>query len=310
MNTATLMKPLFCNGMFNREGKRIRAKHFKTITDGQDTYSLWVNAGKPDRDYVKNERDQYYLHLEYNSYIINMGTTDYQLEERASNHLVNQTLYGGSFEGRQMYFQENFYKGRTYEEYAPLVKEQTAKEEAFIKQLQNSDIEAVEVSMIRQDIEKSIKRYLHARDHDGDRTDFIGALFLDDLDHCVELTAKLNKKWEQEEVERRRQIAEERQKKEEEQEAEKNRLMLEAEEAFIKGGTIKGGEMIVMLAEKHNIDIPIRTKGWFLNSLSECILTDSGNISYTYWRKTKNSKGSQTAFEILSKLKTAIREAA
>ena len=65
-----------------------------------------------------------------------------------------------------------------------------------------------------------------------------------------------------------------------------------------------------MLAEKHNIDIPIRTKGWFLNSLSECILTDSGNISYTYWRKTKNSKGSQTAFEILSKLKTAIREAA
>lgn len=278
----------------------MRSKHFKTITDGKDSFSLWIDAGKPDKEYASNEKDQYYLYLEHNDYIFNTGLTEHRLEERAGEILVNQAWYGGSLQGRQKYFQDNFYEGRTYEEYRPLVQEQLDKEEAFIKN--NPDVESMKVKLIRQYVDASIKRYLDARDNKGDRADFAGALFLDELDKCVELAARLNEK-----EKRLREEAE--QKEQEKQDAENKRLIQEAEGIFKTGGTIKGGEVIVMLAEKYDINIPIRTKGWILNSLAECsVIGDS--ISYKYWRKSKHAKGSQTAFTVLAELQAAIKEAA
>ena len=76
--------------------------------------------------------------------------------------------------------------------------------------------------------------------------------------------------------------------------------MKETESIFINGGTIKGGDTIVKLADKYNIDIPIRTRGWILNNLSETTITESGSISYRYWRRSKNAKGSQTVYDAVS----------
>lgn len=309
MDENKLMKPLFQNGMFNKEGKRIRAKHFKTITDGKDSFSLWISANGPDKDYTSNEKDQYYLHLEHGEYIVNTGLTEQNLEDKAREVLINREFYGGSFEGRQEFFQNNFYKGRTYEEYRPLVKAQAEKEDAFIRD--HAGLEAMmTVEIIKTHIGAAIKRYVNARDNGGNHADFVGALFLDELDKCVELAAELGKKREEEEREKERQREAAAQKEREEEEAENNRLMQEAEKAFIDGGTVKDGETIMRLAEKYGVNVPIRTRGWILNSLAECTLTEGGNVSYKYWRKTKNAKGSQTAFDVLSKLQAAIKEAA
>lgn len=61
-----LMKPLFYGNYFNRDGRRMRAVHVKTVSNDNDSYRLWRGAGKPDRDYTKVEADKYYLYAEIN----------------------------------------------------------------------------------------------------------------------------------------------------------------------------------------------------------------------------------------------------
>lgn len=51
MSDAKLMMPLFCNGMFNCGGRRIRAVHLYDVSDGEHRYRLWTKAGTPDIDY-------------------------------------------------------------------------------------------------------------------------------------------------------------------------------------------------------------------------------------------------------------------
>lgn len=52
MSEAKLMLPLFCNGMFNCGGRRIRAVHLYDVSDGEHRYRLWTKAGTPDIDYA------------------------------------------------------------------------------------------------------------------------------------------------------------------------------------------------------------------------------------------------------------------
>ena len=166
---AKLMKPLFIGGMYNREGKRIRVNYLKTIGE----YPLWIEDGKPNKDYTSNERDKYYLYIEFENWIVMTGYTEYQLEQKAGYEYLNKEWYG-DFEGRQKYFEDNFYKGRKYEEYSPLLKEQVAKEEAFIKEWGKN--ETVQAELLKSDIDRSIKRYIEARDNGGKFADFIGPL--------------------------------------------------------------------------------------------------------------------------------------
>ena len=53
MSDAKLMMPLFCNGMFNCGGRRIRAVHLYDVSDGEHRYRLWTKAGTPDIDYSR-----------------------------------------------------------------------------------------------------------------------------------------------------------------------------------------------------------------------------------------------------------------
>ena len=61
MSDAKLMMPLFCNGMFNCGGRRIRAVHLYDVSDGEHRYRLWTKAGTPDIDYPRVESDRYLL---------------------------------------------------------------------------------------------------------------------------------------------------------------------------------------------------------------------------------------------------------
>jgi len=299
-----LMKPLFINGMYNREGKRIRANYLKTITDGKNTYPLWIEDGKPNKDYVSNDKDKYYLYIEVNDWLVMTGYTEYQLEEKAGYEYLNKQWYG-DFEGRQKYFEDNIYKGRTYEQYNDLVKLQIAKEEEFIKE--NANNETIQTELLTSDINRSIERYIEARDNNGKFADFVGAVFLNELDKCEEIASVLRK--EREEAQRVKNIALKEQKEKEriEREQKEEKHLKETESIFINGGTIKGGDTIVKLADKYNIDIPIRTRGWILNNLSETTITESGSISYRYWRRSKNAKGSQTVYNVLCSIRTVLK---
>ncbi len=301
-----LMKPLFINGMYNKEGKRIRANYLKTITDNNTEYSLWINDGKPDKDYASNEKDKYYLYILVNDWLIMTGETEYELERRAAYEYLNKEWYG-DFQGREKYFNENIYKNRTSEQYNSIVKEHIAKEEAFIQE--NLNNERIQVEFINQFVERSINTYIDARDNNSKYINFVGAAFLNELDKCVEISAILKKKRQEEEQERRRILAEQKVKEDEEKEYADKLLIEETEKIFVNGGTIKGGAIIVKLADKHNINIPLRTRGWMLNNLSEATITEDGSVSYRYFRRSKNATGSQKVYDVLFDIRRAIKSA-
>ena len=51
MSNAKLMTPLFYQGNFNADGKKMRAILVREVSNGTDTYRLWRRDGKPDRQY-------------------------------------------------------------------------------------------------------------------------------------------------------------------------------------------------------------------------------------------------------------------
>ena len=70
MEGSKLMTPLFYDGNFNREGRKMRSVLEREISDGAQPYRLWRSAGKPDLDYPRTENDKYILHVEINGYLL------------------------------------------------------------------------------------------------------------------------------------------------------------------------------------------------------------------------------------------------
>ena len=295
-----LIKPLFINGMYNKDGKRIRANYLKTVGE----YPLWVVSGDPDKKYARNPQDNYYIYVQVGEYIFTKAETEYDIIQRAGFEKMVSELYG-SIEKRNKFFEE-LYESKDYEEYNSLVKEQIAKEQAFIDEYGQK--EEVQASYIKKEyIDKHIKNYLDARDNKSKFPDFIGALCLNELDKCQEIAKRLRA--EQEEKERIKNIELQKQKAkeiEEKTQAEK-KLLEEAENIFINGGIIKDGKTIIKLANKYNVTIPLRTKGWILNSLAELEIEVDKIISYSYkYWKNKNATGSQRIFDVLRNIRSDI----
>ena len=296
-----LMKPLFVNGMFNKEGKRMRVNYLKTIGE----YPLWIADGKPDKDYSRTENDKYYLYIEVNDWLIMGGFTEFELEQRTGQDYLNKEWYG-DFEGRNKYFDDNFYKGRTYEEYNPLIKEHLEKEELFIEEHgKNGELQAEFLKRVL--IAKSIEQYVEARDNNGKYANFVGAAFIGELDKCVEISNKLKEERIKKDKERKAELAKQREIEDQEREQAEKLLIEETEKTFANGGTIKDTNIIIKLADKYNVEIPLRTKGWILNNLSEVTITESGSVSYRYWRRSKAATGSQKVYEVLFNIREAIK---
>lgn len=294
-----LMKPLFVNGMYNREGKRIRVNYLKTIGE----YPLWINDGKPDKDYTRNGNDKYYLYIQKDEWLVMSGYTEFELEQRAGQNYLNKEWYG-NFEERQKYFDENFYKGRSMEEAHKLVKDHIKKEEIFIEESGKNEI--IQVNFLKAFINKAIENYIEARDNKGKFADFVGAAFLRELDKCEQIAKVLKAERQEKERIRKAELEEQKIKEAEEKAQAEKSLIEETEKLFINGGTIKGGDIIIKLADKYNVDIPLRTKGWILNTLTEATITESGGVNYRYWKKSKNATGSQKVFDVLFDIRSAI----
>ena len=95
MEHSKLMTPLFYDGNFNREGRRMRAVLEKEISDGTQTYRLWRAAGNPDQSYPRTGNDRYILYVEINGYLAPLGLTEFSLTEICGFEPAAQKLYGG-----------------------------------------------------------------------------------------------------------------------------------------------------------------------------------------------------------------------
>lgn len=51
MGTAKLMTPLFYDGNYNAEGKRMRVVLERMVSNGTESYRLWRSDGKPELEY-------------------------------------------------------------------------------------------------------------------------------------------------------------------------------------------------------------------------------------------------------------------
>lgn len=298
------MKPLFINGMYNREGTRIRANNIKTLGE----YSLWISEGKPDKDYAQNEEDKYYLFVLANDYLVPIGYTMCELKRRAGYDYLNKQWYG-SFENREKFFNDlrnSKIEDENYIRVNALVNEQIAKEEEFIKQQNENEVALTE--FLKISIDMTIADYINTRDNGGDRINWRGAAFIGELDKCAEIAVVIRKKREDKEQERKRLIVEQRAREAEEQAQAERLAIKEAEKVFINGGKIDNGDIIIKLANKHNISIPLRTKGWIMDCLANVTITPDGTMNYQYYKK-KGASGSQTIWNVLHSIHSAIKVA-
>jgi hypothetical protein len=288
------MKPLFVDGMYNREGKRIRANLLKTLGD----YSIWIADGKPDKDYGE-ANDRYYLYVQKDEWIIPIGLTEYTLQQRSGENKLTKEWYG-NFEGREKYFDEHFYKNALpYDEKHNLVREQVKKEEQFISECGDDvQLEFLQTYVIN----KAIADYIDVRDNGGKHINFVGAAFIGELDKCEQIAKVLRLEREKEQRIKQEQAKEQKARELAEKKIEENKLIEEAENIFKNGGKITSGEVIIKLVDKYGMEIPLRTRGWILNDLAEATITEDGGVNYRYWKRKKGSTGSQKAFDVLHRL--------
>lgn len=103
MSNARLMKPLFYDGNFNRDGKKMRAVFEREISDGTVSYRLWRSDGKPDIQYPRAENDNYLLYAEIRDYLVPLRITDFYLIDHAGYPVAVAELYGNK-DARNDYF--------------------------------------------------------------------------------------------------------------------------------------------------------------------------------------------------------------
>lgn len=105
MEKSKLMRPLFYENFFNRNGRKMRAVFEREVSNGTETYRLWRSAGKPELEHNSAENDQYILYAEINGYLAPLNMTDWALIRRCGSQLAEKELYGGSKE-RTQYFDD------------------------------------------------------------------------------------------------------------------------------------------------------------------------------------------------------------
>ena len=308
MSDAKLMMPLFCNGMFNCGGRRIRAVHLYDVSDGEHRYRLWTKAGTPDIDYPRVESDRYLLYVEIHGYLAPLGMTEYRLTECCGYLPAMQELYGGE-ENRKAYFAH--LQGMT-------VGEAIAAEEAAITRLGKESSRRAEY--IHGMLNAHLMRYTASKENGGKTfPDYVGALMADELDHCIQLSKIYRSLKQQEDEMRQAQIAEQDRVYQQSVNTEKEKAVGAALQIIRSGGTLKNDtlcyykddgsfvetSLILYLMREYHIDVPLRTQGWIKERLASATVQEDFCGSVTYYR-AKKSPCSQKFFGCMRDLILAV----
>lgn len=291
---STLKKPLFINGMYNREGKNCRADFVREVSNGAESYKLWTCTEK--NQYPANERDRYFLYVEINNYLVPLRMTDYKFTDVLGFFPACVELYG------------------TREERARVWQRSSGDEVNRLRELEEPVIlrygsdPARQADYIRDRLRVRVRNYINARDNGDTFADFVGAAALGELGKCAELSAKLRADGEAREEAARREREEQEAKERAEQEEQHRQEIKKAEEIFTRGGLISDGALLVEIADAHGVKIPLRTRGWILNSFAQCSITiieGAPRYSVRYYKRNSGT-GSTKIYEIIEQIRAAI----
>ena len=316
MGNSKLMVPLFYGGKFNREGRRMQAVLEKEISDGKKTYRLWRSAGKPDLDYPKAENDKYLIHVEINGYLAPLGMTDFNLTDICGFEPAAQKLYGG-MENRGTWLNAAEKSGG-HEAVGTAV----AEERKEIERLGSEP--ARQTEYIQNLLNGYVSTYLKSKETGGQTfPDFTGALVVNELAKCVELSAVYREKQQADEKARQARAEEEEKSYCEEQNKAANQMVSEAIQIIQNGGILKNEtvkfyssrysfssySIVNHLMRQYQVEVPLRTQGW-INDKLHSVTIKGGKCEYLQYYRAKNGRVSQKFFDCMRELIQAIAEQA
>ena len=201
-----MLTPLFINGNFNRDRKRVRMLFYKTISSVNATYDLYIRANKtPDNNDPKSENAKYSLFVLLNGWIIPCSMTERNIEDRSLWNIVTAKLYGSKEARNKLY--DELHAGSQPDD---AVEQQIQKERELEDSLREDD--SMKAEYLRKCFDRAIDNYIKAREGEGNFPDFVG-----EVENCMVLSDKRKKKLDEEYNERRRVAAEKERVKSEEE---------------------------------------------------------------------------------------------
>lgn len=276
MGTAKLMTPLFYDGNYNVEKKRMRAVLEREVSNGAVSYRLWRSDGKPDLEYPRAANDAYILHVEVNDHLVPLRMTDYALVNHCGLLPATVALYG-SEEGRKEYFKHLRDSGAAG---TGSFTEAMARETEKIIELGNDS--ARQANYIKSVLDQHVAVFLDAKESDGKSfSDFVGALILDEIPSCLALRTKY-RAYKQEEALKRQAEQEEQDRAFCEERNRKAEQMIDLAIRTIRGGGTLKNEPISLyksrydsstysivnhIMRRYQVDVPLRTQGWINDKL-------------------------------------------
>ena len=312
MSNAKLMTPLFYQGNYNTGGKKMRALMIREVTNGIDTYRLWRRDGKPDRQYPQGKGDDYILYVELHGYLATLRTTDYYLVDRCGYQAMVAALYGGE-DKREQYFDGLRRSGGD-----EAVLEVLRQEEQKIQELGRDP--ACQADYIKAILDGHVSTYLASRENGGETfPDFIGALVLDELPACRELSAIYKSKCREKEQERKakadaedRAYCQERNQRAEQQVQEAIRIIREG--GVLQNDTVEfyrdkydssACSIVLYLMRQYQVDVPLRTQGWITSKLAAATIADGRCSHLQFWGR-KSDRASQRFVACMNELIHAV----
>ena len=308
MENSKLMTPLFYGGNFNREGRRMRAVLEKEISNGTQAYRLWRSAGKPNREYPRVENDKYLLHVEVNGYLAPLGMTDYDLTDRCGFEPAAQKLYGGKEERGKWI--DNLRESKGYDAVSVALAEERKEIEQF-----GCD-PGRQAEYIQAFLNDHISTYLKSRENGGQTfPDFIGAMVLNELPRCAELSAVYKAKCQTERNARAARAEAEEKAYCEAQNRAAEQAVAEAVRIIQGGGVLKNDtikfyssrysassySIVNYLMRRYHVEVPLRTQGWINDKLVNATIKD-GKCEHLQYFRSKGGQCSQKFFDCMNDL--------
>lgn len=312
MGNIKLMTPLFCNGFFNCEGRKMKAVFEREISDGVQTYRLWRAAGKPDLEYPRAENDKYILHTEINGYLLPLDMTEFHLISHCGYETAVKTLYGGN-EERERYFDSLRESGGGAAVLSALEEEDKAT-------LWYGNDPARQSKYIHSLLNERVNTYLEAKENGGQTfPDFSGALVVNDLARCAELSGVYQAKCQAEDAARQARTAAEEKTFCEEQNWLAEQTVSAAIQVIRDGGVLKNTtihfyrsrydssaySIVNYLMRLYQVDVPLRTQGWINKRLYSATIQDGKCDNLQYYR-SKNGRPSEKFYERMNDLIQAV----
>ena len=310
MGTAKLMTPLFYDGNYNVEKKRMRAVLEREVSNGAVSYRLWRSDGKPDLEYPRAANDAYILHVEVNDHLVPLRMTDYALVNHCGLLPATIALYG-SEEGREEYFKHLRDSGAAG---TGAFTEAMARETEKIIELGNDS--ARQADYIKSVLDQHVAAFLDSKECDGKSfPDFVGALILEEIPSCLALRTKY-RAYKQEESLKRQAEQEEQDRAFCEERNRKAEQMIDLAIRTIRGGGMLKNEPISLyksrydsstysivnhLMRRYQVDVPLRTQGWINDKLIS-VTIENGKCEHLRYMRSKGAQCSQKIFDCMHEL--------